>query len=199
MKPTFLFVLLFILGVHSAIAADAPKMSPEHQMMMKEMEKASRPGEQHKMLADLKGKWTYTSKFWQSADAKPEESTGMSTMKMIMDGRYLQQEATGKMMGKTYTGMGLIGYDNVKQRFETLWIDNMGTSMMKGIGQYDTQTKTLSDKGEFSCPMTKSKTAEYRSEMKIVDSKNMTYTMYGKGMTGEGEEFKMMELTYKRK
>ena len=36
----------------------------------------------------------------------------------------------------------------------------------------------------------------YRTEWKIADNDNQTYTMYGKGP--DGKEFKNMEIVYKR-
>jgi hypothetical protein len=44
-------VLVFALGAH----AEKPKMDAKHAEMMKKFEEASKPGEQHKMLADLEG------------------------------------------------------------------------------------------------------------------------------------------------
>lgn len=167
--------------------------------MMKKMQEASTPGEPHKMMAQMAGNWTFVSKFWESAEGKPEETKGTSSMKMILGGRYLQQENKGKAMGMDFTGIALMGYDNIKQQYDTLWIDDMSTAMMKGTGSYDAASKTINEKGEMSCPMTANKKAEFRAEWKIVDKNNSVYSMYGKGPTGEGKEFKMMEITYKRK
>ena len=191
MKLFAAVVLLFSLSTASA------EMNKEE--MMKKMQEASTPGEAHKLLSQFEGNWTFTSKFWESADGKPEESKGTSVMKLILGGRYLHQEVKGKAMGQDFNGLGLMGYDNIKKQYESFWIDSMSTSMMKGAGTYNTSTKTFDDKGEFSCPMTPSKTAAFRSEWKVVDKNNSVFSMYGKGPTGEGKEFKMMELTYKRK
>lgn len=188
-----LSTLIILFSLTTAFAQIDPKE------MMKKMQEASTPSESHKLLEQFVGKWTFTSKFWESADSKPQESKGTSKMKMILGGRYLHQEVKGKAMGQDFNGVGLMGYDNVKKQFDSFWIDSMSTSMMKGSGTYNATSKTFDDKGEFSCPITPSKTATFRSEWKIVDKNNSVFSMYGKGPTGEGKEFKMMELTYKRK
>jgi hypothetical protein len=165
---------------------------------MKKMQEAAKPGPEQKMLADTAGKWTYTSKWWESADAKPEESTGKSTFKMILGGRILQQDVSGKAMGQPFQGLGFTAFDNLKKEWNTTWMDSMGTSIMHGKGTYDASTKTMTDTGSFTCPMEEDMTAEYRSEWKMTDKNNMTFTMYGKGMGKQTGEFKMMEMVYKR-
>lgn len=192
MKFSILLVSAF-LTMSSSFAEDAKK-----QEMMQKWKEYSTPGEQHKILAQAVGNWTYTSKSWESAEAKPEETKGTSSAKMLLGGRYLQQEVKGTAMGQPFEGISLTGYDNLKKRFDTIWMDSMATGIMKGQGSYDASTKTLMDKGEYTCPMKPNETAEYRSDWKFIDKNNMTFTMYGKGMTGD-KEFKMMEMVYKRK
>ncbi len=174
-------------------------MNTKKQEMMKKWMEVATPGASHKVLEPMAGAWTYTSKWWEAADAKPDESTGKSTMKMILGGRYLQQEYTGKAMGMPFMGMGLTGFNNISGKYETLFIDNMGTAMMHGEGSFDAATKILSGSGEHACPFSESKMAKYRGEWKIIDKNNMSYTMYGHGMDGKSPEFKSMEMIFKRK
>lgn len=189
--------LLFILSTLTVYADDKTPSGMDPEMMKKAKEFAT-PGEPHKQLQKMTGKWSYTSKWWMRADAKPEESKGSSSMRMILGGRFLEQNIKGKSMGQPYEGHGMIGYDNLKKQYETTWTDNMSTGMMRATGTYDDATKTLTEQGEFTCPMTPDNKATYRGETKWIDANNFTYSMYGKGMTQKDDEFKMMELTYKR-
>ncbi len=188
-------VLALSIGI-SASAADSAK-DAKMQEMMKKMKEYGTPGESHKVLSDLAGNWTFTIKHWETADAKPQESTGTSTMKMILGGRWLQQDAKSEMMGMPYEGFGLTGFDNLKKKYEAFWFDNMGTGAMHGEGTFDSKTKTLKETGTYSCPIVGKDTA-YRTDWKIQDKDNFTYTMHGKGMNPKGKEFKQMEITYKR-
>jgi hypothetical protein len=43
----------------------------------------------------------------------------------------------------TFKGMGMDGYDNVKQKFVSSWGDNMGTGIILLEGDYDPATKTF--------------------------------------------------------
>jgi hypothetical protein len=198
---TACFVTASIFAASSGYAADAIKTAegdPKMAEMMKKMKEAGTPGAAHKVLADMAGTWTYKSKHWMAPDAKPEEGTGTSTLKMMMGGRWLQHDTKTKMMGMDYEGSGLTGYNNITKKYETTWIDNMSTSLMKGEGSFDTASKTLKESGTYSCPITNGERT-YRTEWKILDKNNMVYSMYGTGMDPKGPEYKTMELTFKRK
>src|SRR5262245_33777645 len=113
-----------------ANAGSAPAGQPsaaDMQKMMQQMLEISKLNENHKLLTSLDGTWDYKIKFWMNPDpnAKPDESTGTATRKSIMGGRYVTMDVSGKMQmpgadGKMkdvmFKGMGIEGYDNVKQK-----------------------------------------------------------------------------------
>jgi len=175
------------------------------QKMMTQMMELAKPGENHKLLADLAGTWTYNIKMWMNPDpnAKPEEYKGTAVRKPMMDGRYFVMDVTGKMQmpqpnGKkkemTFKGMGIEGYDNVKKKFVSSWIDNMGTGIMTSEGDYDPATKTFTYTGEYEAiPGMKQK---IREVIKIVDKDHHIFEWYeDRG----GQEAKTMEIAYTRK
>jgi hypothetical protein len=183
-------------GAAKADAKMDPKMDPKMAEMMKAWKEASTPGAPHDVLKPMAGKWKYVSKFWHTPDGKPEESSGTSTLKMILGGRYLQHETKGKAMGAPFEGLGFTGYNNVSKTYETTWMDNMSTATMHGTGSFDASAKTLTDTGEFACPMKNNKIVKYRAEWKIVDANNMSYSMFTPD--DGGKEFKSMEMLFKR-
>jgi Protein of unknown function (DUF1579) len=101
----------------------------------------------------------------------------------------------GTSMGQPFEGMGIMGYDNEKKQYQSVWIDNMGTGIMTGSGNYDPNTKTLTDQGKFSCPAEGEKS--YRAVLKMKDNDNFTYEWYMAGP--DGKEFRAMEIVYTRK
>jgi len=140
----------------SPAAASSPMPAPAGQLnpheMLKQMLELPKLNENHKLLSDLNGNWNYTIKLWISPDpnAKPEESKGSATRKSIMGGRYVMMDVTGKMQmpdenGKMkdmqFKGMAIEGYDNVKKKFVSSWIDNMGTGIANSEATYDPATK----------------------------------------------------------
>lgn len=195
MKAKFCVLLTMFGIISSALAVDGPSSTKTGEKMRALVEFGT-PGESHRRLAELAGKWKYTSTWRESPGAKPEESTGTASMKMVLDGRFLQQSIKGTAMGRPFEGMGIVGYDNLKKRYENVWLDNMSTGMARGTAMYDIASKTLMENGEFSCPATKDKVMTYRAEWKLTDKDNQTYTMWTKDV--DGKEFKSMEMVYKR-
>ena|ERR1700736_5855153 len=175
------------------------------QKMMQQMMDLAKLNENHKLLADLDGNWSYTVKMWMNPDpnAKPEESKGTAVRKSIMDGRFFVMDVTGKMEtpgpdGKkkemTFKGMGLEGYDNVKKKFIGTWVDNMGTGIMMSEGTYDPATKTFTYTGEYEgIPGMKQK---IREVMKVADKDHMSFEWYE---DHGGKEVKTMEINYTKK
>src|SRR4029079_14136890 len=99
--------------------------SPDPAEMMKQMMEMAKLNENHKLLADLAGTWSYTVKMMAPGET-PSTSTGTLTRKPVMNGRFFVGEycgtmkmpgADGKMTDFTFKGMSLEGYDNVKQKF----------------------------------------------------------------------------------
>ena len=174
-----------------------PAMDPAQQAAMEAMKALGSPSEGHKALEPLAGTWTYTAKFWMSPTESPQSMTGTTVNTVIFGGRFLRQEISGQGEGwPAFEGVGFTGYDNIRKQYQTVWFDNMNTSMMRGDGAFDAATNTLTDEGDFSCPMTREAHRWYRSAWKVVDPTHTMYESYSK--TPEGQEFKSMEIHYTR-
>ena len=185
--------------------ASAPTGQPNAADMMKQMMEMSKLNENHKLLSSLDGNWDYTIKFWMNPDpnAEPQESKGTATRKSVMGGRYVMMDVSGKMQmpgedGKMkdmqFKGMGLEGYDNVKNKFVASWIDNMGTGIEFSEGTYDPATKSFTYTSEME-PVPGMKTA-VREVIKIADNNHMSLEWYE---NQGGQEKKTMEINYTKK
>jgi hypothetical protein len=185
-------------------SAAAPSGQPNPQEMMKQMMELSKLNENHKLLSGLDGNWNYTIKFWMNPDpnAKPEESKGTAVRKSMMDGRYCVMDVTGKMEmpgadGKkkemTFKGHAIEGYDNVKKKFVSSWIDNMGTGIQASEGTYDPATKAFTYTSEMEpVPGMKS---QVREVVTVPDNSHMMLEWYE---SQGGPEKKTMEINYTR-
>lgn len=180
-------------GFSSDHADKEPAMSPEMMEVMKRMA----PNEKHEVLKQYAGDWTYTGTFKMSHDAPGQEMAGTMKNTIVYDGRFLKQVIKGPWMGSKFEGLGFTGYDNVKGKYVTTWLDNMATGIMSSSGDYDASTKTLTLKGEHSCAMSGEKERYYRSEWTILDDNNSVYKSYT--LDPNGEEYMSMEIKYTRK
>ena len=134
---------------------------------------------------------------------EPSVSKGNVTFKSIMNGRYFIGDhagnmkmpgADGKMKDFAFKGMSIDGYDNVKQKFTSSWMDNMGTGIKTMEGTYDPATKTFTYTGEVE--MVPGMKTPVRAVVKITDKNHHTFEWYeNRG----GQEMKTLEINYTRK
>ena len=152
--------------------------------------------EHHKVLDFFVGDWNYTMKWWMAPGTEPQESDGVGNVDSIMGGRFIEQYFSGTAMGQPFEGRGTMGYDNLKKHYVSTWIDNMSTGIMKSTGQYDAATKTLTENGSHTCPLSESGEKSFKAVIKIIDDNTYTYETYTTDATGQ--EFKSMTITYTR-
>jgi hypothetical protein len=172
-----------------------PEMTPEQMAEMQAMIEAGTPGPEHQRLAKLEGNWKTETKMWQDKDAPAEVYPGTATYKMIMGGRYLEEQFKSEWEGMPFEGRSICGYDNTKKKYFATWFDSMSTGMMVMEGTYDPAAKTTSFSGEFACPIEKGMKTMRMIEKDISDSKRVAeFYMAGR----DGKEYKAMEITYTR-
>ena len=179
--------------------------NPSEAEMTAMMLELAKTGENHKLLARSVGNWNYTITMWMNPDptAPPSTSSGTAVTKAVMGGRYFTSEHNGKMqmpgpdgkmMDVDFKGMSTDGYDNVKKKFVSSWIDNMSTGIMHSEGDYDAGAKTFTYRTETE--MMPGMKTKVRMAIKIVD--NDHHTMEFHEDRGDGKEVKTMEIKYSR-
>ena len=193
MRYTILF--LFILSFFS-INAYAQNENAEMEEHMKTWKEYMTPGSMHDMMTKNIGEWDIVSKFWMDPNSsEPTVSNAVGSGQMILGGRYLKMTYEGNVMGMPMEGFSLEGFDNGKQEFQNIWIDNMGTGMAYSTGKYDAVNKKVDYIGTMYDAMA-GKDTEFRSVMKFNDDGTMVFLMYG---SVDGKEYLMMEQNYTKK
>lgn len=169
---------------------------------MADMMKMAEPNENHKLLQEAVGDWTYKLKFYMGGD--PSESTGTATFRASKGGRFVIGEhkgkfqmptPDGKMMDMDFEGTGITGYDNVQKKFTNAWIDNMGTMIVTSTGTFDPATKTFTYTGSFE--MAPGMKSNFRQVIKYVDNDHHHMEWYE--AMGGGAETKTVEIDFTRK
>ncbi len=167
------------------------------QEMMQACMEAGTPGPHHAYLGKLAGVWTGKTTMWMTLGAEPMVSECTATYAPIMDGRYLRCEITGDMPGMgPFNGFALYGFDNVGQKFQSTWIDNMGTGMMTGTGELASDGSTLNWKFTYNCPIQK-KAVVMREIERRTGADSFTLEMFGPDPVS-GKEYKCMEIAFTR-
>jgi hypothetical protein len=206
MKRVAMILGVLILALTLTVSNDAfsqekkksGKKMPSEEEMMKRWQESMTPGAEHKMLEESVGTWDAEVKIWMKGpDGEATVSTGTSENKMILGGRYLQQDFTGEMMGQPFVGTGLTGYDNVKKKYVGTWVDNMSTGLATMEGVTDKDGKSVTMWGKMDDAMTGEKNKKIKYVTHFVDKDTQVFESYD--VTTYGDKKPMMQITYKRK
>jgi hypothetical protein len=172
-----------------------PGQAANKEEMMKKVEAAGKPGPGHKALEHFVGDWKAEVKCWMDPGAEPNVSKATAKGTWIMNGRFLQEDFKGEMMGQPFTGRNIIGYDNVKHLFTSVWFSDMQTSMFKSEGRGEDGNQTIKLEGTSSCPGTDRLDTPMRVVLRVLGPDRHTFEMYD---CSQGQNTKTMEITYTR-
>ena len=172
-----------------------PQMTPEQMAEMEAYMKAGTPGAPHEALASTTGSYDLEIKSWHEPGGPAMEETGTATRTMGLDGRVLMEDITASMMGMSFTGHGMMGYDNVSGKYWSTWTDSMSTGLMVSEGTCDAE-QACSFTGTWNDPITKGPVT-MRMTSRWTSPTTQIFEMHGPGK--DGKEMKMMEMTYTKK
>ncbi len=181
--------------------AQPPAPDAQMQQMMEAWAKSATPGDMHKTLTATVGEWKGKVHMCMAPGAPMTESDCTTTIHAMFGGRFTRSETKGMMnMGEgqsmPFEGFGLFGYNNTTQKFEGVWVDNMGTMMMFYTGELAKDGKSHVWNSKFIDPIT-GKDSWMRETETITGPDTMTLEMWGPMPDGTGE-FKMMSIDYTR-
>ena len=123
--------------------------------MMKTWMAVATPGKPHEFLKTLEGNYTTVTRVWMDPKAPPMQSEGKAVFKMVLGGRFLQQDFAGTMMERPMAGMGLIGYDNHRHQYTGIWTDTFNTTILTMTGGISQDGKTITQFGTMDEPTTR--------------------------------------------
>ena len=152
--------------------AGEPKTPPSPDELLKALADAGKPGAEHKKLQPLVGQWTFTMKLWTDPSQPPAELRGAIERKWIMDGRFIQETARGECAktGKTFEGMGLVGYDAGQKKFSLVKACGLCGTISSGLVSCDSTGTRFECVKEECCPLTAQK-IKGRDEL-VIESKD---------------------------
>ena len=194
-------VALAILLVGESAAQEkkkAEKKMPSQEEMMKRWEASMMPGDAHKKLEAMVGTWDAEVKMWMNGPTgEATISKGTSINKLVLGGRYVEQDFAGEMMNQPFNGIGFTGYDNFKKKYISSWIDNMSTAMSTMDGSVDKQGSTFTLWGTMDEPMTGERGKKVKYVTRIIDADKHIFKVYD--VQAYGDKKPTMQITYTRK
>jgi hypothetical protein len=154
-------------------------------------------GPAHESLHRRAGSWQVEVKFWYAPDAPPEVSNASSTIEPILGGRYMLERFQSVMPdGSAFEGLGLMGYDNLEDRFVAAWVDTMSSGILTAestsfAGDYS----RIEYRGEVPDPVAGTFKVQ-RTKEQWRDASTRVFEAWETGP--DGSEHKVMEMTYSR-
>lgn len=162
---------------------------------MAAMAKLAGPSEKHKVLAQLVGSWDAHSKAFMRPGQPPLESHGTAETRLILGGRFLQEDYSNTFANTPFQGHGLTGYDLLKQKYVNVWVDNLGSWLTLSEGSLDPSGKVLTLTGEMPDPQT-GKGRPTKTVTRIESADRHVFEIYDHV---DGKDVKIMEVTYTRR
>lgn len=172
----------------------APPMDPEKQLEM--WESLGEPGEAHRRLDPMVGEFRAVSRSWLAPDDEPLVAEASATNEWILGGRFLRTEFRGEMMETPFEGLGILGYDNAKERYVGFWCDSLSTMMLPiSEGTCSEDGKVLTMKNTYASPVLGIDIVS-RDVYTIESRDRHVFEMYETGP--DGTETKTLEIVYTR-
>ena len=174
--------------------------TPEHQGMPEMPEgmgdfEMPKPGAEHAWLAGRVGTWALTSNWRMIPDQPWMTSKGREVVSSACGGFWVSSVQTGDMMGLPFDGRSLMGFDQNKQKYVGVWIDNFGSYMVTMEGARDPATGDLIMRSEMFDPQS-GQTIPVRMVTKVLSDDRALFEMWLPSPAGG--EFKSMFIEYER-
>jgi hypothetical protein len=180
MKPC-VTILSFALAAAAALGQDAP---------------APGAGAPDKRLAYFVGTWDVSVRY--KLGDKEQEGKSLCQTKAVLEGKFIQQDYTSKMMGQPLLVRQTLGYDTLKKKFVEfqLHVHGPSTHTMQSEGTFSDDGKVLTLSGDSVSGMT-GKPVKLRTVTTIADENH--YTLEWFVTEAGGKEERQVVLIHTRK
>lgn len=190
-------LVLLTMGIQPGIAQDTESSGAElgDEELMQAWVDFMTPGPQHERLKQRVGNWTVRIETWSGPEAASMVSQATAEAELMMGGRYLATTIEGSFQDQEFHGKSILGYDKLKEKFVSIWIDNFGTGFVISTGTYDESSQVF----EYAMMSPDVESGQYKRtrhvEKMLGDDKWVTEVY---DAAGGGAEFLTMRATYER-
>ena len=181
-----------ILGC-SSNSKPTPVASLTPEQIEQNLAEAGALRSEHALLNKLAGNWNVETKIWMDPTQRPEITYGRASAKLIYGGRYLVQNYKGSFMGRPFEGQGMMGFDNLSERYFSTWVDSVSTMLMTSKGSA-VGDNTIILSSAMTCPLTR----EHMEGEEVITMLDKYHYRFEAFQKRDGKRVKMMEIAYAR-
>ncbi len=193
-------------GGGAALKQPSPEEMKKMMEGMKKWMDAMTPGKHHAALEPLVGSWNTVTRMWMGGPGSPSTDTkGTSEVKWVLGKRFLMEEHKGEMLMPDetgavkpipYEGIGLFGYDNIRNLYIGTWASSAGTHLQMMSGSGGATGQVLRMYGEMDEPMLDVYGRMVKFENRIVDKDKHVFSIYD---LHAADDYKVIEIEYTRR
>lgn len=153
----------------------------------------ARVTDNHKILHRLKGTWRGKGTLVSTEGGAAEKILCKAKYKLILGGRFVEQNTTCKGAGYTFNGVGHFGYDTLYKKYvgSTMSDADSGIATLNGKRSKNTINFTLTHNNVLSRTRVNS-----RAVLKIGKKSEHSYSIFAKGK--DGKERAIFNVVYKK-
>lgn len=170
---------------------DQPEESPDVAAWIA----AGTPGKAHKKLDTLAGAWKAHMVLWPDHEEQRVEAWGRVTRQWVLGGRFMQAEFEAKVQDDLYRGIGYFGYDNIRDEYTVLWMDDRSTSTQLEGGGFEDDSLLVTH-GTYEDPATGNQIGT-RHDLRFVSDDRHVLESFMIDATGEAT--RTVKITYTRR
>jgi hypothetical protein len=125
-------------------------------------------------------------------EATPRTATAQ--IEALFDGRFIVEEFSSDMMGQPYEGRLMQGYDNITERYWSIWVDSMNTGAWVYYG-HEVEPGLIEFRGTGHDVFTPTGRP---ARLTVTTDGDEGYTMHMYDHRPGVDEYVVMELVYRR-
>lgn len=166
----------------------------DEKQLKKEQLPVDEPGLVHKQMEPLAGSWGVEITYVMGG--KEHKGKASCESQWVLDGRFLQQEYKSKFMGKPYTVLQHLGFDNNKKKTSEIVMQSLSTSILHNTGTMSADGKVITNEG-ISHDASAGQEYKLRTVTTIVDPDH--YTLEWFHLAGDGKAEKIVSMAHTRR
>ena len=175
--------------------SSGPKPGSDTESLVDTWVRYAMPGEHHKLLSKMAGRWDMAIKYRMNSEMPVVESKGTCERKWILGNRFLLEEFDGGNLAMPFQGLAIYGYDSFEQKYTSVWVDTMSTAITTNLGTCRDACELITFIGQHGDPWTGTKRPS-RGVTRFVNDTRHVLELYEPD--SGGKEFKILEIVYTR-
>ena len=152
------------------------------------------PGPEHARLTALSGTWDVELTFWLQPGTPAMVSRGVSTIRPLFDGSFIEEKIEGTLRGAPFTTLAWTGFNTSTHQYEATRISSTNTIQIAEAGSWDEAAKRFELKGSYAMA---GETWTQRTLIEPTSANTMVAASYLS--FGKVPEWKALEIRYTRR